>query len=125
MSVEDVINSEEYKKESAFLLERIQRREDLVEQLKQAQPDKIPEIRRCIAKLDAVIEQTEQIMQMHIKKHELQIKMKIADEESLAMCDAILPELLAHLEKNNPEAYEKLKAELKEINARYSGEEDE
>jgi hypothetical protein len=114
MSVEDVINSEEYQKESAFLLERIRMREEMVERLKLSRPDKIPEIRRCIAKLDEVIEQTEQILQMLIKKHELQIEMEIADEESLAMCDAILPELLAHLEKNNPEAYEKLKAQLEE-----------
>jgi 5,10-methenyltetrahydromethanopterin hydrogenase len=114
MSDEDVINSEEYQKESAFLLERIRMREDLVELLKRARPDKIPELRRCIAKVDDVIEQTERIMQMHVKKHELEIEIEEQDAETMAMCDAILPELLAHLEKHNPEAYEKLKAELED-----------
>ncbi|MGC2235096.1 MAG: hypothetical protein WA584_02975 [Pyrinomonadaceae bacterium] len=114
MSDEDIINSEKYKKESAFLLDKIRRREKLVEFLKHAKTDKIPEIRRCIAKLDKVIEQTERIMQMTIEAHALRIEMEEQDAKTLAMCDAILPELLAYLKEHNPEAYEKLKAELEE-----------
>lgn len=124
MSEEDLLNSEEYQKESAFLLKRIEDREEMLGLLKIAHPSKISDIRACIAQLDDIIERTEDIMEMHLKKHRLEKEQEKRNEELEKMTDAILPELLAHLEKTNPEAYEKLKASLEEIDARYPDEDD-
>ncbi len=109
---------EDYQEEAASLLERIERREEMRELLKVAAPSKIPAIRAYIAKLDKIIEETEEIMEVLVKKRRLQAELEQEYEELDKMNKAIEPELLAYLEKNNPEAYEKLKAELEEIDAR-------
>lgn len=115
MSDEELEITDEYRKESEFLLQRIKDREELVELLKIAHPSKIAEIRNSIARLDDVIERSEKIMEMHLEAQRLQQKADKDYEELEALTDLILPELLAYLEKNNPEAYEKLKADLAAI----------
>lgn len=112
---EDLLNDEEYQKETASLLKRIEKREQMVQLLKIARPEKIPAIRECIASLDKGIEHTEKIMDLHREKFQLEMELEKQYVELDEMSRAIEPELLAYLAEHNPEAYEKLKAELAEI----------
>jgi hypothetical protein len=115
MSDEELEINDEYRKKSEFLLQRIKDREEMVELLKIAHPSKIADIRNCIARLDDIIERTEKSMEMHLEALRLEQEIDKDYEELEEMTDHILPELLAYLEKNNPEAYEKLKADLAAI----------
>jgi hypothetical protein len=124
MSEESYETTEEYQEESAKLFELLQRRDKMRELLKIAQPDKIAEVRRVIANLDSIIKQTEEIMEMIAKTHQKELELDKEYEELDRMNKIIEPLLLAHLKEHNPEAYEKLKAELEEIDAR-AEEEDE
>jgi hypothetical protein len=125
MSEEELEINDEYRKKSEFLLQRIKDREELVELLKIAHPSKIPDIRNYIARLDDIIERIEKSMEMHLEVQRLEKKIDKDYEELEAMTEAIEPELLAYLEKNNPEAYEKLKADLAAIDAQEDEEEDD
>ena len=116
--------TEEYKEEIAKLFELIQRRDDMRALLKIAKPPRIPEIRQVIANLDGLIEDTEEIMEMIAKKHRLELEAEKNYEELNATYEAIKPELLAYLAEHNPEAYEKLKAELEELEAKEAEETD-
>jgi len=118
MSEESYETTDEYQKETAKLFELIQRRDEMHGLLKIAQPSKIAEVRRVIANLDGLIKQTEEIMEMVAAKYRLEIEAEKQDAVTMAMTEAILPELLAYLAEHNPEAYENLKASLEEIDAR-------
>ena len=124
MSEEELEMTDEYQKKSEFLLERIKERDEMVELLKIAHPSKIAEIRDLIARLDDVIERTEKVMEILLEAQRLEQKIDKDYEELEAMTEAIEPELLAYLEKNNPEAYEKLKADLAAIDEMEDEEDD-
>jgi hypothetical protein len=118
MSDEPFEQREEYKKESETLLFHLQEREEMTRLLKIAHPSKVSEIREVIAGLDHLIERTEKIMQIILEKYQLEQE---AEEHYLkvqAKMDKALPELLAYLAEHNPEAGEKLVADLAEIEAR-------
>jgi hypothetical protein len=63
-------------------------------------------------------------MEILVRQRQAQLELEKEYEELDEMTKAIEPELLAYLQKNNPEAYEKLKADLEEIDARYPDEEE-
>ena len=125
MSEESYETTGEYKEETAKLFELIQRRDEMRGLLKIAQPSKIAEVRKVIANLDNLIKETEGIMEIIARKHRMQIEYDKQCEELDKTVDAILPELLAYLAEHNPEAGEKLKADLEEIEAREYDDEDE
>jgi ribosomal protein L29 len=118
MSEESYETTDEYKEETAKLFELMQRRDEMRGLLKIAQPSKIAEVRKTIATLDNLIKETEEIMEIIARKHRMEIELDKRYEELDKTVDAVLPELLAYLAEHNPEAYEKLKASLEEIDAR-------
>lgn len=125
MSGKRLSTDEQYIEDSAKLLKFIEEREEYVQMLKIATPVKIPLIRKAIAKYDELIQGVETRMELLVELKEMEAKIDEDYENADLMSKEIEPELLAYLEKNNPEAYEKLKAELEEIDARFPDEEDE
>ena len=95
--------SEEYKKEAAFLLERIKMRDEFAGLLKIARPEKLAELKETIARLDEVIDQTENILAMHQKKASLESRLDRDYEDLDATANIIEKELIEQVSKNNPE----------------------
>ena len=112
MSEESYEMTAEYQKETAKLFEYIQRRDEMHGLLKIAKPSKIADIRKAIVRLDKLIRQTEEIMEVLVRKYHLEIEAEAEDKKLEEMYEAVKPALLAYLAEHNPEEYEKLKAEL-------------
>lgn len=108
----DYTTDEDYQKEYAFLMDRIRMREEMKELLKIAKPHHMARIRGALAKFDEVIDQTEQIMEIRLKKLQLEKECEIQDAKVLAMMEKMLPEFRAFLAEHNPEELEKLDAAL-------------
>ena len=117
MSEETYETTEEYQKETTKLFEYIQRRDEMHGLLKIAKPSKISALRDVIARLDNLIRQTEEIMDILARKFQLELEADREDEKLEEMYQAVKPELLEYLAEHNPEAYEKLKAELEALEA--------
>ncbi len=110
---EDVQNAlAEYNRECAKLIELTERREEMINLLKIAKPSKIVEIREVIPRLDRLIKQTEEIIELSFElvRHKRDHVRRCRRLE--AMMEIILPELRKHLAENAPEKLEQLEAML-------------
>lgn len=105
---------ENYERESATLLELIEKREETVKLLKLATKERTAQVREVIAELDELIERTEQIVAMQYDLYLQRIDLLKQYIEAAEMTEKIQPELLQYLAENNPEAYEQLKAQLED-----------
>jgi len=104
--------TEEYIEESKNLFDLIERREKMLQLLKIAQPEYIPAAQQAIAQIDLVIEQTEELMEMHRKLYLMSIEADKSDAALLELSENIAIELREHVAKNNPEKLELLEAML-------------
>lgn len=101
---------EVYEKECAKLLAKVSQRDELVKLLKIARPEKLGELRASIAKLDAFIAHTEEIIAMHYDIYQKRQDLWKQETELLAISEAIRPELLKYVAQHNPERLEELEA---------------
>lgn len=105
---------EEYLRESALLLERIQMREEMLQILKFATADKTAAVRDAIASLDKSIEATENIIEFIVERRRLIKQCEAHDQKTLALAEKMMAGLRRHLAENEPEKLELLEAMLED-----------
>ena len=91
------------RQESAKLFQYIDQRDKLVGILKYAPVNQIEKIHEAIAKLDNVIENTEDIVEIIEKKRIKTLESVENDNKLEQMMESIMPDLLRSLNEYNPE----------------------
>ncbi len=103
MNDDDVETTDEYKKEAAYLLKKIEEREEMVSLLKIAKPGKIADIQMVIARFDKSIARTERILELIKERYEQQAEYNLAVKETKTKAEKIKNEMIEHFAENDPE----------------------
>ena len=101
-----------YRENYEILLELVERRKEMLQMLKIAQPENIQKVQKAIADIDQSISRTEEIMAL---EREIFLERQKADQqwiELAELADKIEPELRAYVAEHHPEKLELLDAML-------------
>jgi hypothetical protein len=112
MENENDVTPGEFRENYEILLQLVERRKEMVQLLKIAQPENVPKIQKAIADIDETIERTEKIMAL---ERELFLERQKADKqwtELRDLADKIEPGLRAYVAEHHSEKLELLDAML-------------